>query len=401
MRENEKKKTNKNKMQSIERNERRIFSRNTDTTNDVDRYRRRVNAFGVEKEKEAIKPMIIERRNIMPYEVNVKVLYCGICHSDYHHINNDWGDSKYPMVPGHEMVGEVIEIGDNVSKVKIGDIVAIGNMIDSCQVCQNCEKGKEQYCLNGQPTWVYNGYDRIVNGVRSVYPVGEITKGGYSGEVICNENFLILFDQDDPSLISDLPKYAPLFCAGITMYYPLKEYNIGKGHKVGIAGIGGLGHMGIKLAKALGAEVIALTTSPSKVDDCIKLGADDVVLMTDFQDSIRYRDKIDFIINTIPTVHDLKPYINLLKPGSGKVHIVGNLNQFKDLTGYDFVWRGKNITSSNVGGIPLTQELLNFCQKFHILPEVELISVDSINQGILSMVDRKVRYRYVIDLTTV
>ena len=368
----------------------------------------------------------IPRRKLTGKDVLVKILYSGICRSDQHHIDNDWGDSKYPMVPGHEIVGEVIEIGANVVEVKIGDKVAIGNMTDSCQQCMPCSKGKEQYCANGGPTWTYNSRERIIDEkTRTLRPEGDRTFGGYSSSIVAQEKFVLKLPEN--LVRSDLARCAPLLCAGITVYAPLKQWKIGKDCKVGIAGIGGLGHLGIKFAKALKAETVALTRSADKMKDSIRIGADNAILMDgefikaleaaekiDMEkdltkeeekaflnrtDDLKYRNYFDMIICIIPVSHDPTPYLRLIKAETGKIHVVGNMNDFPGLTGLKFVFHGKNITSSNVGGIPETKEMLQFCADHNILADIELVSHSSVNESIQNLVANKVRYRYVMDMT--
>jgi uncharacterized zinc-type alcohol dehydrogenase-like protein len=386
-------------------------------------------AYGAPHAKELLQPLIIPRRNLTELDVLVKIMYCGVCHSDKHHIYNDWGDSKFPIVPGHEIIGIVQDIGCNVSKFNIGDEVAIGNMTDSCQHCEKCEKGDEQYCLSGGPTWTYNSKERVNEKGRTLKPVGQKTYGGYSTLIVSQEKFVFKLPYN-----LDLARSAPLLCAGITMYYPLKHWKIGKGHKVAIAGIGGLGHLGIKFTLALGAEVVALTTSEWKVNDSLKLGADDAILMDkNFINYINIKHKInsdipvngnelkvfkslsldkniviksdylgkfDLIIDTIPVAHDVTPYLHLLKPGGSKLHIVGNMNEFPNLKGVNLVFPGKNITSSNVGGTYDTKEMLEFCSDNDIQADIELIDIKNTNQMIQMMVNKKAHYRYVIDMSS-
>lgn len=377
--------------------------------------------FGVNQAGDDIQSFVLNRRDLTEYDVLVKILYCGVCHSDKHHIYNDWGDSHFPLIPGHEIIGIVEDVGIKVSKVVIGDRAAIGNMVDSCMHCAKCQKGDEQYCLNGGPTWTYNSRERVTKQGRTLRPEGERTFGGYSTKIVSNEDFVLKLPVN-----LDLAASAPLLCAGITMFYPLKHFRIGKGHKVGIAGIGGLGHLGIKFAKALNADVVALTTSQWKLADSLQLGADDSLLINeDYKDLLMALDKIDLekplterdqlllqsnlnkeyrgffdiIISTIPVSHDVTPYLQLLKPGSGKLHIVGNLNTFPDLKNFNFVFFGKDITSSNVGGIPDTKELLQFCSNNQIVADVQLIKIEQLKEALTMIVNKHVRYRYVLDFT--
>ena len=392
-----------------------------------------VSAYGVTKAKELLRPLIIERRELTEFDVLVDILYCGVCHSDKHHIYNDWNDSDFSedgLIPGHEVIGLVSDIGDGVSKFEIGDAVAIGNMTDSCQHCEKCKKKDEQYCLNGGPTWTYNSKERLTeNGGRSLKPQGQKTYGGYSTKIVAQEGFVFKLPDN-----LDLARSAPLLCAGITMFYPLKKFKIGKGFIVGIAGVGGLGHLGIKFAKALGADVVALTTTDWKVEDSLNLGADDSILMSkNFIDYInikhkiestmpiteaesilynklskypeivlksKYLGKFDLIINTIPVAHDVTSYLHLLKPGGSKLHIVGNMNEFPNLKGLNFVFGGKQITSSNVGGTYDTKEMLQFCSDNNIQANIELIDIKATNDAIKLVVNKEARYRFVIDMST-
>ncbi len=375
---------------------------------------------------EELKLYNISRRKLTPKDVLVKILYSGICRSDQHHIDNDWGDSKYPLVPGHEIVGEVLQIGNAVTQVKVGDKVAIGNMTDSCQHCISCAKSAEQYCVNGGPTWTYNGRERVLdNGKRTLRPEGDRTFGGYSGKIVAQEKFVLKVPEE---LHNNLAGCAPLLCAGITMYYPLKEWKIGKEHRVGIAGIGGLGHLGLQFSKAVKAETVGITRTENKMNDIKRFGADDALLMDDNfmtaleamdkidmekelteterkalisqKDKLQYRGYFDLIICTIPVAHDPTPYLRLLKNGTGKLHVVGNMNDFPNLKGINFVFKGQHITSSNVGGLYDTKEMLQFCVDNGIIADVELISHENVNLAIDNLIANKVRYRYVMDMTT-
>lgn len=353
-----------------------------------------VSAYGVKQASDEVEYMVIRRKSYQPCDVLIKILYCGVCHSDLHHIRNDWGDSMYPLVPGHEIVGEVKSVGPKVTKFKIGDKVAVGNVIDSCLQCENCQKDQDQYCANGGPTWTYNGRVRFADGHRTVLPEGEVTYGGYSTHIICCEKFVLRAPVN-----LDLASAAPFMCAGITMYTPLKMHRLGRGHVVGIAGIGGLGHLGVKLAKARGCTVIALTTSEWKVNDAIgRLGADDAILMTDENKLKNYEGKLDFIISTIPVAHDVDPYLQLLKKGEGRYHVVGNMNNFPGLIGFDFVFYGKEIHGSNTGGIADTQELIDFCDRNRIYADVEVIRFSQVPEKMKKMENKEVKYRYVVDV---
>jgi uncharacterized zinc-type alcohol dehydrogenase-like protein len=354
-------------------------------------------AFGVSSPTNSTVAFSIDRRPLTDFDVGVKISYSGICHSDKHHMKNDWGDSKYPLIPGHEIIGIVTQIGSKVTTLKVDDRVAIGNMTDSCQQCINCQKSAEQYCLNDGPTWVYNSNERVdEKGGRFLKPVGAPTFGGYSSYIVAQEPFV--FKLPDNLYV---PEAAPLLCAGITMFYPLKHWKIGKGHKVGIAGIGGLGHLGIRFAAALGAEVVGITTSPDKAMDILQLGANDTVVMTNPAHLLKYKDYFDIIISTIPVAHDPTPYLKMLRPGQSKLHVVGNMNEFPGLKGMDFVFYGRNITSSNVGGLCDTRQLLQFCSDNQIVANVVTIAPEAANidESIDRMVKKQIRYRTVIDFT--
>lgn len=378
-------------------------------------------AYGIEAKGKKLMPTYVHRRDLTPLDVMVTILYCGVCHSDKHHILNDWNDTIYPLVPGHEIVGVVDAVGNSVTHCKVGDYVAVGTMTDSCMHCTNCHKGEEQYCLQGGPTWVYNGRERLdEKGGRYLRPEGNRTYGGYSKNIVVQEHFVYLLPDN-----LDLAKCAPLLCAGITTFTPLKEHRIGKGHKVGIAGIGGLGHLAIKFAKALGAEVVALTTSEWKLSSSKKLGADDSVLVNqDFIDALNAMDKkeeekkltkrdtlllnnvdleymgyFDLIISTIPVSHDITPYLQLLTT-HGKLHLLGNFNSYPNLSGSKFIPHGKSITSSVAGGTINTREMLQFCSQHHIEADIQLINIKNINNAIKSLSNNNVKYRYVIDMST-
>ena len=355
--------------------------------------KKQVFAYGATDPLTGLHPMMIPRRAVGADDVGVAIKASSICHSDDHHEKNEWGDSKYPLVPGHEIIGQVVEIGDNVTRFKLGDIVAIGNMVDSCGKCLNCKRGAEQYCLNGGPSWTYNSHDRMIGDKKSLFPIGDMTFGGFSTYIVAKERFVL-------KLPAKLNPYTspPLLCAGITVYNPMKLHNIGPGKIVGIAGIGGLGHLGVKIAKALGAtQVVALTTSPWKLDDAVHtLGADDAVLVTDPFDRQRYKNKFDFILSTVPGPHDADIYLEMVQPNGGALHIVGNMQEFTKLDGRAFVFHGKEITSSNVGGLAVTKEMLNFCAKNGIEPIVEFIDMEDINEAMQAMIDKQVRYRFVM-----
>ncbi len=341
-------------------------------------------AWGTAGPNESLKPMHVERRDLRPEDVAIRISHCGICHSDLHFARNDWGMSLYPMVPGHEIVGTVTAVGDKVARYQVGDKVAVGCLVDSCQTCDQCTAGDEQFCAE-VPTFTYSGKDR---------QSGETTYGGYSDHVIVREEFVCRL----PAGL-DEARAAPLLCAGITTYAPLRKFGVGKGSKVGVVGLGGLGHMGVKFASAMGAHVTMITTSPEKGGDARKLGADEVLLSTDSDAMAAAAGRFDFILDTIPVGHPLQPYIELLKP-NGTLALVGALDSLPDLHGGQLIMRNRSISGSLIGGLPQTQEMLDFCAEHGILPEIETIAIADLNEAWARMEAGDVRYRFVIDMAS-
>ena len=339
-------------------------------------------AWGVETSEAPVKPLTIERRDIRNDDVAIRITHCGICHSDLHMARNDWGMSIYPLVPGHEIVGTVTAVGPGVTRFQPGDKVAVGCLVDSCRECDPCRRGEEQFCAAGM-TMTYSSPDRRD---------GRITYGGYSEQILVRQEFVCrLPDSLDPA------RAAPLLCAGITTYSPLRRFDVGPGKKVGIAGLGGLGHMGVKLASAMGANVTMITTSPQKGEDARALGAHDVLLSTDAGAMAGAAGAFDFILNTIPVRHNVAPYVELLKP-NGAMVIVGAIDELEGLHGGSLVMRNRMIAGSLIGGLPETQEMLDFCGDHGIHPEVETIGPGEINQAWERMEKGDVRYRFVIDM---
>ena len=338
-------------------------------------------AYGVTSAQSAVEPLTIERRALRPEDVAIRISHCGICHSDLHMARNDWGMSVYPMVPGHEIVGIVTGVGSAVTKFKIGDRAAVGCLVDSDQTCEHCKAGHEQFC----PNWVmtYAGTD---------LQAGSITQGGYSDHVVVRQQFVCRLPEG-----LDISRAAPLLCAGITTYSPLRKYGVGPGKNVGIAGLGGLGHMGVKLAAAMGAEVTMITTSPEKGQDARELGAHDVLISTDQAAMDAAAERFDFILNTIPVTHDVGPYLNLLKP-NGVMVIVGAIDMLEGVHGGALAMRNRVIAGSLIGGLPETQEMLDFCAEHDVLPEVEHVGPGEINEAWDRMAKGDVRYRFVIDM---
>lgn len=329
-------------------------------------------------------PYTFERRELRANDVSMEVLYCGVCHSDLHTARNDWGWTTYPNVPGHEIVGRVIEVGADVSKFKVGDHVAVGCMVDSCQSCNPCHHGEEQFCEEGM-TQTYNSPDRIS---------GDITMGGYSKHLIVREEFVLSV----PSSL-DMAKVAPLLCAGITTYSPMREWNVGPGSKVGVVGMGGLGHMAIKIAAGLGAEVTVISRSTSKKADAMELGADYFLVSGDEESMATAASKFDIIIDTVPVKHDINPYMPLLKI-DGTIVLVGQIGPMDEITTPALILGRRRIAGSIIGGIKETQEMLDFCGRMNILPECEMIRMDEINHAFERMEKSDVRYRFVIDMAS-
>ncbi|HEX8462566.1 MAG TPA: NAD(P)-dependent alcohol dehydrogenase [Segetibacter sp.] len=332
-----------------------------------------------------LKPIDFERTEPKDDEVLIDVLYCGVCHSDLHQVKNDWGNSVYPCIPGHEIIGRVTVAGSQVTKFKTGDIVGVGCMIDSCGHCHSCNEGLEQYC-EGPKSWTatYNG---------PMKADGTNTYGGYSNNLVVKESFVLRI----PAAL-DISKAAPILCAGITTYSPLKHWNVKQGDKVGIVGIGGLGHMGVKIAKALGAEVTAITTSKEKQAAAEALGADHVLLSKD-EDAVKKAElSFDFILITIPDPFDVNEYIDLLKR-DGSLVTVGLLGPYKKPTvNMNVAMHRRNISGSLIGGIQETQEVLDFCAEHNILPDCEIIPIQQINDAFEEMQKGEVRFRYVINM---
>lgn len=340
-------------------------------------------AYGVDEPHGIFHEMNIERREVGDDDVLIDIQYCGICHSDIHTANNEWGGAKYPVVPGHEIVGIVKQVGKNVNNYKVGDRVGVGCMVDSCRNCEECRKGNEHYCDN--TIFTYNSPDSHLGGV---------TYGGYSGQIVVDKDFVLRIPEN-----LDLAASAPLLCAGITTYSPLRFWDIKSGDKVAVAGLGGLGHMGVKLAKAMGAEVTVLTTSSSKIEEAKRLGASDVILSKDRNELKKHTGKFDFILDTIPAVHDINLYLSLLKP-EGALVLVGlpeKGNSYNVFAGA-VVGGRKTLAGSNIGGIRETQEMLDFCGKHNITADIEMISPKEINKAYDRVVKSDVKYRFVIDL---
>ena len=329
-------------------------------------------------------PWEFTRRGLRPHDVLVEIKYCGICHTDIHFVRNDFGMSMYPMVPGHEIAGVVKEIGDHVSRFKVGDSVGIGCLVDSCRECENCQRDLEQYCLNGA-TYTYSIPERHGDG---------ITYGGYSNQIVCDEDFILTVPHNIP-----LDKAAPLLCAGITTYAPLSDWKIGAGQKVAVLGLGGLGHMGVKFAAAMGAEVTVLSRSKSKQADAQKLGAHKFVLTTDEEQVKGVQMSFDFILDTVSADHDYNFYLSMLKT-KGSMVCVGLPPTPAQVPAFNLIFQGRHLAGSLIGGILQTQEMLDFCSKHNITPEIEVIDIKEVNKAYDRIEKSDVKYRFVIDMAT-
>ncbi|MFH5927267.1 NAD(P)-dependent alcohol dehydrogenase [Roseomonas xinghualingensis] len=329
-------------------------------------------------------PYTFERRELRPNDVAMEILYCGVCHSDLHWVQNDWGWTTYPTLTGHEIIGRVIAAGPEVTRFKVGDHGAVGCIVDSCQRCDQCRKGEEQLCREGN-TQTYGSPDRIT---------GEITMGGYSKHIVVREEFVLRVPEG-----LDLSRAAPLLCAGITTYSPLRTWNAGPGSRVGVIGLGGLGHMAVKLASGLGAHVTVLSRSPDKAADARALGADALLVSTDQVVMAKAASSFDLIIDTVPVRHDLNTYLPLLD-ADGTLVIVGQVGPVNELVTVPLVLGRRRVAGSPIGGIAETQELLDFCARKNILPDVEMIRMDEINEAFRRMDRSDVRYRFVIDMAS-
>jgi uncharacterized zinc-type alcohol dehydrogenase-like protein len=330
-------------------------------------------------------PWDFSRRTPRPHDVGVEILYCGVCHTDIHFIRNDFGMSSYPLVPGHEIVGKVTSVGAQVTKFKKGDTVGIGCLVDSCRECDNCKDDLEQYCLNGA-TYTYGAPDKLGDG---------ITYGGYSNKIVCDENYVLKVGDNLP-----LEKVAQLLCAGITTYSPLRYWKIKAGQKVAILGLGGLGHMGVKFAVALGAEVTVLSTSASKEADAKRLGAHNFVLTTNEEQVKNVQGKFDFILDTVAADHDYNFYLTMLKT-RGVMACVGLPNAPAVLPAFNLVFQGRSFAGSLIGGIAETQEMLDYCAANNMTADVEVIDMKDINKPYARMEKSDVKYRFVIDMATI
>jgi uncharacterized zinc-type alcohol dehydrogenase-like protein len=340
--------------------------------------------YAAQSATDAIAPFSFQRRDVQAHDVQIEILYCGVCHSDIHQARNEWGGSIYPMVPGHEIVGRVIKTGDRATKFKAGELVGVGCFVDSCRTCAQCKAGREQYCEKGMsPT--YNGYEQDDK---------TVTLGGYSTQIVVDENYILRVSPKLP-----LEGVAPLLCAGITTYSPLRHWKVGKEHKIGVLGLGGLGHMGVKIASALGAEVTMLSSSSSKEADAKRLGAHRFALTTDPKVFKQYDRYFDFILDTVSAAHDFDSYLNTLKT-DGTLILVGLPPEPVAVRAHGLVSRRRSIAGSMIGGIAETQEMLDFCAAHNIVSDVEVIPIQQINEAYERTIKGQVKYRFVIDIAS-
>lgn len=345
----------------------------------------KIKAFGTQAAENDLELLTIERREVQPKDIEIDIYYCGVCHSDLHTARNDWGGTVYPAVPGHEIVGKVLQVGSDVTKFKAGDLVAVGCMVDSCRTCHSCEQDLEQFCENGF-TGTYNGKDKYFEDTR--------TFGGYAESVVVDEHFVLSLPEN-----LDMAAAAPLLCAGITTWSPLKHWNVTENSKVAVVGLGGLGHMAIKLAKGLGAEVTLFSRTPAKTEDAKALGTDHVVISTDEEQMKSVFNKFDLIIDTVPYEHDINPYMQTLTL-DGTLVLVGLIGEFENyaVSTRPMIYKRRSVAGSLIGGIKETQEMLDFCGEKNIVSEIEIINIQDINDAYERMLKSDVKYRFVIDM---
>lgn len=349
---------------------------------DDDHGIKEVKAYAAQSATSPLSLFVIPRREVGAHDVQIKILYCGVCHSDLHTVRNEWHNTVYPCVPGHEIVGRVVQVGSAVVKFRAGELAAVGCMVDSCHVCSSCRAGLEQYCDEG-PVFTYNSPDRHLGGV---------TYGGYSDTIVVSDAFVLRVSDK-----LDLAAVAPLLCAGITTYSPLRRWKVGKGQKVGIIGLGGLGHMGLKFAHAFGAHVVLFTTSPDKEVDAKRLGADEVVITKNKGAMDKHKNSFDFILDAVSAQHDINAYLNCLKP-DGTLTLVGLPEKPLDVAPFNLIGRRRQFAGSMIGGIAETQEMLDYCADHMIVSDVEVIAIDQVNEAYERMLKGQVKYRFVIDM---
>ncbi len=341
-------------------------------------------AYAALSATEPLAPYELERRAPNPDDIVIEISHCGICHSDIHTVRSEWGEATYPCVPGHEIVGRVVAVGGKVKRFKVGDLAGVGCFVDSCGKCQNCKDGEEMLCDKGA-AFTYNSteMDRTT-----------VTQGGYSSHITIKDKYALKIKKGLP-----LERVAPLLCAGITTYSPLRRYKVKKGSKVGVVGLGGLGHMAVKIAKAMGAEVTVFSTSPNKEQDAKKLGAKKFLISTDASNFTPYMGTLDLIIDTVAADHDFSPYLSTLKKGGTHV-LVGVAPKPNQLSAFALIFGRKQLAGSLIGGLKETQEMLDFCAKKKVFSDVEVISADKINEAYERTIKNQVKYRFVIDMKT-
>jgi alcohol dehydrogenase (NADP+) len=340
--------------------------------------------YAARNTKDPLAPFSFERRNPGPTDVAIEIQFCGVCHSDIHQVRDEWGGTVFPIVPGHEIVGRVIQVGSAVRKFKEGDLAGVGCLVDSCRTCANCQDGEEQFCLNGA-TFTYNSPEKQTGGV---------TYGGYSNNIVADEAFVLKIPSNlDPAAT------APLLCAGITTYSPMRHWKVGPGQKVGVVGLGGLGHMALKFARSFGAHVVQFTTSLNKRDDALRLGAHEVVLSKDEAAMKQQMGSFDFIIDTVSAPHDLNTLLSLLKR-NGHLVLVGLPTEPASFPAATLIWARRSLAGSLIGGIRETQEMLDYCAEHGITCDIELIPIQKINEAFDRTVKADVKYRFVIDMAS-
>ncbi len=340
--------------------------------------------YGATSASSPLAPFSFARREPLPQDVQIEILYCGVCHSDLHTVRNEWKGTTFPVVPGHEIVGRVTAVGNEVTRFKPGDIAAVGCLVDSCRTCANCKAGLEQYC-DVAFVGTYNSPDKHLGGM---------TYGGYSKNIVVDEYFVLHVPDK-----SNLAGVAPLLCAGITTYSPLRHWKVGKNQKVGIVGLGGLGHMGVKLASAMGAHVVLFTTSPNKKEDAQRLGAHEVVVSKNQNEMDRHINSFDFILDTVSAQHDLNAYLALIKR-DGTLTLVGAPEHPPAVEPFSLIFKRRQYAGSLIGGIPETQEMLDFCAEHKLTADVEVIPIQKINEAYERMLRSDVKYRFVIDMAS-
>ncbi len=343
----------------------------------------KTSAYAAQSATTPLAPFNLQRRDVGKHDVQIEILYCGVCHSDLHTVRSEWQGTTYPCVPGHEIVGRVVKVGAQVKKFKEGDTAGVGCMVDSCRTCANCQEDLAQFCSD--TVFTYNSPDNHLGGV---------TFGGYSERIVVDEAFVLQIPDH-----LDLAATAPLLCAGITTYSPLRHHNVSKGQKVGVVGLGGLGHMGVKLAKAMGAHVVVFTTSSNKVEDALRLGADEVVNSKNADEMKKHLNSFNFILDTVSAQHDINAYLILLGR-DGNLTQVGVPAEPLSLNVGSLIYGRRSLSGSLIGGIKETQEMLDFCGQHNITSDIELIPIQKINEAYDRLVKSDVKYRFVIDMAS-